>query len=144
MERFNTYGIYSLGSQLREAYLCARQPLGLWAHIALECRSYLLAALGLESSFRLSISVEQAKHMDSQLGHVVSLHQKYGAEYELPEDDVRVFNSAYFAFIGALSLDLGQAQTCFVTPKGVYDTDSLITNGSSVYEDLRRHLRLGQ
>ena len=139
MKRFNTYGIYSLGSLLREAYLCARQPLGLWAHIALECR-YLLAALGLESSFRLRISVEQAKHMDSQLGHVVSLRQEYGADHELPEDDVRIFNSAYFAFIGALSLDLGQAPTFFVTQKGVYDTDSLINNGSSVYADLLEHL----
>ena len=44
------------------------------------------------------------------------------------------------AFEGALSLDLGQAPTFFVTPKGVYDTDSLINKGSSVYEDLQEHL----
>ena len=140
VERFNTYGIYSLGSLLREAHLCARQPLGLWAHIAVECRGYLLDALSLESSFRLTISVEQARHMASQLGHVVSLRQKHGADHELPEDDLRIFNSAYFAFIGALILDLGQAPTFFVTQKGVYNTDSLINNGSSVYADLLEHL----
>ena len=135
VERFNTYGIYSLGSLLREAFLRARMPLGLWAHIALECSGYLLAALDL-----LRISVEQAKHMDWCLATVVSLHQEYGADHKLPEDSVRIFNSAYFAFIGALSLDLAQAPTFFVTPKGVYDTDSLINNGSSVYGDLREHL----
>ena len=112
----------------------------MWAEIAQECRGYLLATLDLESSFRLRISVEQAKHMDSRLGHVVSLRQEHGVDYELTEDEVRIFNSAYFAFIGALSLDLGQAPTFFVTQKGVYDTDSLINNGSSVYADLLEHL----
>ena len=140
VKRFNTYGVYSLGSLLREAYLCARQPLGRWAHIARECGDYLLAALSLESSFRLRISIEQAERMGSQLGRVVSLHQEHGADHELTEDDVRIFNAAYFAFEGALSLDLGQAPTFFVTPKGVYDTDSLINKGSSVYEDLQEHL----
>ena len=37
-------------------------------------------------------------------------------------------------------MDLGQAPTFFVTQKGVYDTDSLINNGSSVYADLLEHL----
>ena len=140
VERLNTYGIYWLGSLIREAYLYARQPLGLWVHIALECRSYLLTALDPKSSFRLRISVEQAKYMDSQLGHVVSLHRQYGADHELTEDDVKRFNSAYFAFNSAIGLELGQAPTFFVTPKGVYDTDSLINDGSSVYEDLQEHL----
>ena len=140
VEKFNTYGIYWLGSLIREAYLCARQPLGMWAPTARECRGHLLAALDRESSFRLRISVEEMKNMGSQLGHVVSLHEKHGGEYSLTEDEVKIFNSAYFAFDGALRLDLGQAPTFFVTPKGVYDTDSLINNGSSVYGDLREHL----
>ncbi len=140
VERLNTYSIYWFGSLIREAYLCARQPLGMWAHIALECRSYLLAALDPKSPFRLRISVEQAKHMDSQLGHVVSMHRQHGADHKLTEDDVRMFNSAYFAFNSAIGLELGRAPTFFVTPKGVYDTDSLINDGSSVYGDLQDYL----
>ena len=68
------------------------------------------------------------------------MHDRDGGSLTLKEDEVTQFIAAYYAIDSALSLELGQAPIFIVTPKGIYDTDNLINDGSSVYGDLQEHL----
>ena len=135
MTRLNTNGIYWLGAHLREAFLLIGHPLGAWVRTARQCQIYLQTALRPDSRFRLKLSKTHAQEIDLVLGMLIDQHKQDGDDRLATEEEITLFNNAYFTFNSALELELSQAPIFFVTPKGVYDTDSLINNGSSVYED---------
>ncbi|MCH8856927.1 MAG: helix-turn-helix transcriptional regulator, partial [Proteobacteria bacterium] len=113
-----------------------REPISSWARKAVDTRGRILALIDPSGAMSVKLCRPAALDLIEALGEGIKLYLDEKQEV-LEAPQVERVHQAYLAFNNALSLELGQAPTFFVTPKGVYDTDSLISNGSSVYADLK-------